>query len=134
MFFFFFFKQKTAYEMRISDWSSDMCSSDLTEDFAFWIQWGNLRAFVLSAYDQASLGSRLSACGQFRHYWHGIRRANAVNRSDCCAPADGSAYKKDPGRAVTGVRSEEHTSELQSLMRISYAVFCLQKKKKHTNK
>src|SRR3546814_15733334 len=63
----------------------------------------NLRAFVLSAYDQASLGSRLSACGQFRHYWHGIRRANAVNRSDCCAPADGSAYKKDPGRAVTGV-------------------------------
>src|SRR3546814_2571923 len=75
----------------------------------------NLRAFVLSAYDQASLGSRLSACGQFRHYWHGIRRANAVNRSDCCA------------------RSEEHTSELQSLMRISYAVFCL-KKKKQTNK
>src|SRR3546814_11983313 len=65
----------------------------------------NLRAFVLSAYDQASLGSRLSACGQFRHYWHGIRRANAVNRSDCCAPADGSAYKKDPGRAVTDRKS-----------------------------
>src|SRR3546814_11520068 len=32
--FFFFFKQKTAYEMRISDWSSDVCSSDLAEDFA----------------------------------------------------------------------------------------------------
>src|SRR3546814_4257066 len=32
----------------------------------------------------------------------------------------------------TGKRSEEHTSELQSLMRISYAVFCLKKKKKHT--
>src|SRR3546814_7996072 len=31
MFFFFFFKQKTAYEMRISDWSSDVCSSDLDE-------------------------------------------------------------------------------------------------------
>src|SRR3546814_7758428 len=30
IFFFFFFKQKTAYEMRISDWSSDVCSSDLT--------------------------------------------------------------------------------------------------------
>src|SRR3546814_3131411 len=30
--FFFFFKQKTAYEMRISDWSSDVCSSDLTDD------------------------------------------------------------------------------------------------------
>src|SRR3546814_6616883 len=33
MFFFFFFKQKTAYEMRISDWSSDVCSSDLTIQF-----------------------------------------------------------------------------------------------------
>src|SRR3546814_2782724 len=32
MFFFFFFKQKTAYEMRISDWSSDVCSSDLIDD------------------------------------------------------------------------------------------------------
>src|SRR3546814_8677345 len=32
--FFFFFKQKTAYEMRISDWSSDVCSSDLGEDAA----------------------------------------------------------------------------------------------------
>src|SRR3546814_1552539 len=35
------------------------------------------------------------------------------------------------GRAVCGVRSEEHTSELQSLMRISYAVFCLKKKTEH---
>src|SRR3546814_2130456 len=34
MFFFFFFKQKTAYEMRISDWSSDVCSSDLAADRA----------------------------------------------------------------------------------------------------
>src|SRR3546814_13455798 len=34
MFFFFFFKQKTAYEMRISDWSSDVCSSDLAASFA----------------------------------------------------------------------------------------------------
>src|SRR3546814_6943111 len=33
MFFFFFFKQKTAYEMRISDWSSDVCSSDLDGEF-----------------------------------------------------------------------------------------------------
>src|SRR3546814_5340386 len=39
-----------------------------------------------------------------------------------------------PGQmnALLGQRSEEHTSELQSLMRISYAVFCLKKKKKHT--
>src|SRR3546814_1506162 len=39
-----------------------------------------------------------------------------------------------PGLARTAWRSEEHTSELQSLMRISYAVFCLKKKTTHTNK
>src|SRR3546814_6533314 len=37
-----------------------------------------------------------------------------------------------PAQRLPGFRSEEHTSELQSLMRISYAVFCLKKKKKHT--
>src|SRR3546814_7285070 len=37
------------------------------------------------------------------------------------------------GGAASGARSEEHTSELQSLMRISYAVFCLKKKTKHNN-
>src|SRR3546814_1791578 len=39
-----------------------------------------------------------------------------------------------PAAIEQGARSEEHTSELQSLMRISYAVFCLKKKKKHNNK
>src|SRR3546814_7923873 len=38
----------------------------------------------------------------------------------------------DIGKAINGIRSEEHTSELQSLMRISYAVFCLKKKKQNT--
>src|SRR3546814_2166688 len=42
--------------------------------------------------------------------------------------------KRDPHEALAEVRSEEHTSELQSLMRISYAVFCLKKKKKKHNK
>src|SRR3546814_2584826 len=41
-------------------------------------------------------------------------------------------YLRRPSFAISSLRSEEHTSELQSLMRISYAVFCL-KKKKHTN-
>src|SRR3546814_11579314 len=36
MFFFFFFKQKTAYEMRISDWSPDVCSSDLSRSPSWW--------------------------------------------------------------------------------------------------
>src|SRR3546814_8105283 len=48
--------------------------------------------------------------------------------------AAGEAKPKLLERAATvGVRSEEHTSELQSLMRISYAVFCLKKKKKNTH-
>src|SRR3546814_8403723 len=103
-FVFFFFKQKTAYEMRISDWSSDVCSSDLL---------GNQgrRAFdmkleildVVTAHDD---GRKLS----------GVRIA------------DGADFFRDL-RADTVKRSEEHTSELQSLMRISYAVFCLQTKK-----
>src|SRR3546814_8316107 len=41
----------------------------------------------------------------------------------------GLSYQKDPATTMIGPRSEEHTSELQSLMRISYAVFCLKKKK-----
>src|SRR3546814_1922040 len=89
-FLFFFFKQKTAYELRISDWSSDVCSSDL----------------------------RAAACAVLRKRPDdpGIHRARRRT---------GAA---DPGSPEPG-RSEEHTSELQSLMRISYAVFCLKKKK-----
>src|SRR3546814_1845753 len=45
----------------------------------------------------------------------------------------GPAAGTGTSRRRSGVRSEEHTSELQSLMRISYAVFCLKKKKEHTN-
>src|SRR3546814_8241596 len=51
-------------------------------------------------------------------------RARLISRKQSESPSDG----KSP---VARQRSEEHTSELQSLMRISYAVFCLKKKKKH---
>src|SRR3546814_3750828 len=53
-----------------------------------------------------------------------------LNRS----PAAASPAKAVPGQSKAGRRSEEHTSELQSLMRISYAVFCLKKKNKTQNK
>src|SRR3546814_3979007 len=46
----------------------------------------------------------------------------------------GAVSAQHRGRGVDMVRSEEHTSELQSLMRISYAVFCLKKKKKNITK
>src|SRR3546814_4625330 len=99
---FFFFKQKTAYDMRISDWSSDVCSSDLR---------GGDIVGVRDAHLQAD------------------PRIGGVETGE----ADGEPIaahrlaRRDPQAAVRE-RSEEHTSELQSLMRISYAVFCLKKK------
>src|SRR3546814_1675942 len=57
------------------------------------------------------------------------RRLVALRRSGKIAPADGLAPTRLRSRLEPPARSEEHTSELQSLMRISYAVFCLKKKK-----
>src|SRR3546814_7228047 len=54
--------------------------------------------------------------------------ADAADEDDC-----GVAGARIAGRGVEGQRSEEHTSELQSLMRISYAVFCLKKQHKQNN-
>src|SRR3546814_2678359 len=96
---FFFFKQKTAYEMRISDWSSDVCSTDL-----------HPRSGTVTPFPRA------------RRFPD--RHATSPGAPDNSAmPAEGSHPRGTASR-----RSEEHTSELQSLMRISYAVFCLKKK------
>src|SRR3546814_4385580 len=92
----FFFKQKTAYEMRISDWSSDVCSSDLHRP---------------SAPDQQHQRDHEQQMVPAHHHVLG--------------PDSQIGPEHLP-------RSEEHTSELQSLMRISYAVFCLKKKTKIT--
>src|SRR3546814_3126304 len=56
-----------------------------------------------------------------------------VRRTSCYRPSAGRARMKPVLDPVLAVRSEEHTSELQSLMRISYAVFCLKKKKTSAN-
>src|SRR3546814_1957989 len=106
-FVFFFFKQKTAYEMRISDWSSDVCSSDLR--------------------------TNRSRPGHPHHRPCSARlpRAPAVPAGAQPAPAASGWARRPSASECKGPwdrRSEEHTSELQSLMRISYAVFCLQKK------
>src|SRR3546814_8772997 len=128
---FFFCKQKTAYELRISDWSSDVCSSDLV--------------------DRARLRSRRAPPGQVprdaviadRPAPHrddhdrergrdGQRRAVQLlhARHGVAAPPRGDDGRP-PRERADPQRSEEHTSELQSLMRTSYAVFCLNKQ---TNK
>src|SRR3546814_4997529 len=72
---------------------------------------------------------------------HPVPRSAGRGRGKIPEPAEGadSAGRGDDGRgggltsAACGARSEEHTSELQSLMRISYAVFCLKKKKLTAN-
>src|SRR3546814_7462896 len=102
--------------MRMSDWSSDVCSSDL-------------RAMLETLYST------------------GIRRMELINLTLTDIDADRGTLmvrqgkgKKDRmipigERALAWIekyRSEEHTSELQSLMRISYAVFCLKKKTRNT--
>src|SRR3546814_3095432 len=113
---FFFFKQKTAYEMRISDWSSDVCSSDLLAN-------GRDRARQNLG---RTAGGRCGAAGL-------VSRSSANGRSRSRERDDAGLRRAARCDAAAADRSEEHTSELQSLMRISYAVFCLKKKKKKPN-
>src|SRR3546814_8664825 len=116
----FFCKQKTSYEMRISDWSSDVWSSDLLPGGGA----GRHRRAAPHPPGRAHLrgGGRRKAERQGLHRAGTGRRRRSHLRHQV---AGGHAL-------MTSGRSEEHTSELQSLMRISYAVFCL-KKKKHKN-
>src|SRR3546814_6881554 len=122
--FVFFFKQKTAYEMRISDWSSDVCSSDLLAQDG--IEKSTITAFTLAffAYNLKPLwawvidGLRLPLIGSL-----GQRVSWMILTGLLVMAATVNLALADPDRSV------EHTSELQSLMRISYAVFCLTKKK-----
>src|SRR3546814_9370146 len=121
---FFFFKQKTAYEMRISDWSSDVCSSDLIGG-----QYRHIGAPVVARDEGAFFGrGRGAARRAFRGTGGGGgARPDRPGTLDF-GEARRSSDPRESGGAEPFLRSEEHTSELQSLMRISYAVFCLKKK------
>src|SRR3546814_5141025 len=119
--------------MRISDWSSDVCSSDL--DYRLGLH-DDLAAAVGNVVDQigwnavaAISENRKAACQLQRRDAAGAQRQGQHGRL-------AFAVEAEAGDEVLNVlgphgRSEEHTSELQSLMRISYAVFCLKKKKKN---
>src|SRR3546814_2314949 len=115
--FFFFFKQKTAYEMRISDWSSDVCSSDL----AARKRSGRRRTRKSAAGLRKSAWQRKRLRG--RNPALSLRRFPSRQR----LPNPKRLPHLPPGlqkKRLLRKRSEEHTSELQSLMRNSYAVFC----------
>src|SRR3546814_10418861 len=126
--------------MRISDWSSDVCSSDL---------------FFATQFERQALGSEQDMPGQaFVLLGQIIKRADRFLRDDQkmhrCLRGDVVECQNliifvndlgwnlpidDLGKQSihSCFRSEEHTSELQSLMRISYAVFCLTKKTNQHN-
>src|SRR3546814_2146291 len=148
MFYVFFCKQKTAYEMRISDWSSDVCSSDLRTERGGSIDrgYGQPALHVADhpigrleqALGDAALGGELRHQHEHRDGGECVARRSA-ERLDLEQPQrrhraqrkEQTEYAADAhGERHRHPRSEEHTSELQSLMRISSAVFCLKHKKK----
>src|SRR3546814_1418533 len=124
--------------MRISDWSSDVCSSDLPrvkpegDDESRWH-----RCCVRLHSPPARLPPRLRQ----DHIHRDVVRLRADRRNRAAAVADADlqrwavrcrrAQLRQGAVEEAAARSEEHTSELQSLMRISYAVFCSKQKKTH---
>src|SRR3546814_8550412 len=101
--------------MRISDWSSDVCSSDLI--FTYQITDGD------GDTSTATLTIRIADAPTVITFVPGEGDDGTIVYEDDLPGRDGET----PGSAFG--RSEEHTSELQSLMRISSAVYCLQNKK-----
>src|SRR3546814_4644104 len=142
--------------MRISDWSSDVCSSDLLGfrglrllfvclflGVATLAAIGSLTSAItdeLAARGQTLLGGDIEiamtqreASASEKAALGGLGALSETIRMRAMAQRPGAAGGDEPLAVLTALkgRSEEHTSELQSLMRHSYAVFCL---KKNTNK
>src|SRR3546814_7981168 len=104
--------------MRMSDWSSDVCSSDLTDRFGF------VCGYTLVADDHRLRPTHADQARQ-------EPRHTTIRAEPDHSISSGKMRRSRGQHHVTTdreTRSEEHTSELQSLMRISYAVFCLKKK------
>src|SRR3546814_5666989 len=127
--------------MRISDWSSDVCSSDL--NFRQWAQCTGFSYCLLHREDSFGGAESILPYHLERHRGRSADRPSEIQQ-DILLPFGVTGWDSDSegthrrvsrrsGRRSSGqTRSAEHTSELQSLMRISYAVFCL-KKNTHYN-
>src|SRR3546814_1895883 len=122
--------------MRISDWSSDVCSSDLctfsayAQNLSLDIPAGTLSK-ALVALANASGVQLVSTDLPHALLANGLHGDYTIEAAlDALLAGTGLTYRHSAPNTVT-IRSEEHPSELQSLMRISYAVFCLKKKKKY---
>src|SRR3546814_7341933 len=150
MWFVFFFKQKTAYEMRISDWSSDVCSSDLIpslDPVLMRVKFDEAQVMIdgdflgLDKIEELSIKSIITRdvypiitkafpvqliekkSRSLSDFINGLWKAQSAE-AEMFIEAFG-IEKALANRILTAWRSAEHTSELQSLMRISYAVFIL---------
>src|SRR3546814_10688815 len=119
--------------MRISDWSSDVCSSDLRHPALDHFEGSpGQRRRIVEAFrmgDAAPSSHPVDLAGM-----DGLLDAQTVAMRDPALEQVADGGESDVGMRPDIRRSEEHTSELQSLMRISYAVFCLKKKKTHKHK
>src|SRR3546814_4229018 len=123
----------TAYELRISDWSSDVCSSDLDDALAMGIDsaairhrlgqacWAN--EDMDAALSHLETGMGLEAGMDCRLVL--VRCLIILGRYETALEVVTPALEARPFAQQAIARSEEHTSELQTLMRISYAAFCL---------
>src|SRR3546814_4503907 len=114
--------------MRISDWSSDVCSSDLSVR-------RNIGLVRLSGDDRNDRDLRLIQGSALERLLSDKTLRSRLSNE--IAKTDVKGVLHDDAKTALGnlderlgKRSEEHTTELQSLMRISYEVFCLKKKKK----
>src|SRR3546814_1143166 len=111
--------------MRISDWSSDVCSSDLPDIEERTIDTAAALCIAQKNITIKAVNQTASQCI--------ANGGNAdVDSGDSCGIGGSVTCMQNGGGeepGEPGVRSEEHTSALQSLMRTSYAVFCLKKKK-----
>src|SRR3546814_3595301 len=118
--------------MRISDWSSDVCSSDL-QRVSFRLPF-DPRLELSSGLRLKGVAVTISASDWQETFRIAEERREAGADFPDDARTEGGGVVLFPRRGGHPVRSEEHTSELRSLLRISYAVFCLTKKNKpHTD-
>src|SRR3546814_3725541 len=114
--------------MRISDWSSDVCSSDLNSE-------GSMNAqHRCDAHKNVDIQGKFAVLARLLSPAMKGRARRVSENEPALLFAETPEVRDRQERAevwsaqTTTIRSEEHTSELQSLMRISYAVFCLKKK------
>src|SRR3546814_10860171 len=131
--------------MRISDWSSDVCSSDLggasvgrrsgrqrpqpSDALVLWAQVVDEHAGHRGDVERPGVPHLLEVSPVLGAVEERLEDGEVVTRQERQLVV-GEGLPPDPVRHGLVERSEEHTSELQSLMRISYAVFCLKKKNK----